>query len=182
MIEFEYSPAYYEERDEVKQVSLYEWKLDSQRTHTLSAAQAERLSQIHSGIRVVIDGAGEYAITCDDCRLWAHFSRKLRQKRDTVDDASGSLLEVVDCSVQNLHKIFGAQILRDGDEAWDEYTAWDFAPVFDWEHLAGYTKHRGVKGNHWKENKEVWIDEEPTEEQGSRDWLDRIVPNRRSGD
>lgn len=182
MIEFEYSPAYYEEIAATKEVSVTQWRSDVAKTHLEAERNAQALSLYHKGIRVVVDGSGEYAITCDDCRLWAHFSRKLWQRRDTVDDASGSLLEVVDCNVQNLHKIFGAQILRDVNEAWDQYTSWDFDPVFDWDHLAGYTKHRGVKGNHWRESKEVWIDEEPTEEQGSRDWLDRIVPNRRSGD
>ena len=182
MTQVDYSPAYYEEIAAVREVSIYEWRLNTAKTHRLAMLEAERLSSLHSRIRIVIDGADEYAITCDECGLWAHYQRKLRGKRDSLDDSSGSLLSVVECDALELHRRFGNATTRDGEEAWNGYTGWDFNPILDWDHLDGYTNLTGVKGKAWMQNRKVWSNEESTEEQGSRDWIDRFVSNRRSSD
>jgi hypothetical protein len=176
-IPFVLSPAHWEERDATHANGMKRWKMSVEYYQKVAIEDAIGLYAIHKGIRVVFDGSTEYAMTCDDCGLWAHVSRKVGWRRDTVDHRGGALLDVIACDALELHRRFGSVVLRDEDEAWNGYTGWDFEPVLNWDHLAGYTDLRGVKKAHWKAKRKVWSDEESTEEQGSGSGFDWVMPD-----
>lgn len=176
-IPFSLSPAYWEEKEATNSTSMKRWEATAASCQDRAMDDAALLQPIHAGVRVVIDGATEYAMTCDDCGLWAHVGKKANFRRDTEDHRGGALLDVIVCDALELHRRFGSVVLRDEDEAWNGYTGWDFEPVLNWDHLAGYTEMRGVKKAHWKAKRKVWSDEESTEEQGSGSGLDWVMPD-----
>ena len=163
-IPLEISPAYHEEKEATHINGMKRWNRAVDYYKAVAIQDATLLYAIHKGVRIVLDGSSEYAMTCDDCGLWANVSRKIGWRRDTEDHRGGALLEVVECNAKELHQRFGSKTSRDGDEAWNGYTGWDFEPVLNWDHLTGYSRAKGTTKNHWKSNGKVWSDEESTKE------------------
>jgi len=134
----EYSPSYEEERKVFRGHPLYYSRFQEWTTKAVHHAKDLRKNG-HKSTRVVMDGWWEYALTCDDCMLWANVTRKLKGAKNSYDSASGDLLEVLTCDPEELHRRFG--VPSDGSSAWEGYTAWTIEPWFNAE-LAATTKFR----------------------------------------
>lgn len=162
----EYSP-YYDDESGVarsRKISFYHVSVEQWENEAAIRA-AEIAGRGHKSVRIVIDGEWCYALTCDDCLLWANVTRSVKRWKDSYDSASGDLLEVLECDPEELHRRFGKQISE--DEAWDGYSTWTIEPWFDPKVVipANSDEARKTGSGGWKKLRSVYR-EKSTEESG----------------
>jgi len=126
----EYSPYYDDESGVARSrkisfyhVSVETWEFEAARRATEIAGRG------HKSVRIVIDGEWCYALTCDDCMLWANVTRRVSRWKESYDSSGGDLLEVLECDPEELHRRFGKSITA--DDAWAGYSSWTVEPWFD---------------------------------------------------